>query len=194
MKHGIYFVLLGFFAPVSVAEEPVKRPDNYTTIRLTISNDQGEILMRETQFGWMTPALRYQSRQTLTALLHEMAATHGVSISEPVLSGVFTYQYEFNDTISTRLFYSAKYVSGDLKPGADDRQVRWMSTEQALEKLHSTVPSLAAMTRQVLHCPDIVWGGAFELRRKDGKLDSVTVQDFYDLRQPQMTARCPSTP
>ena len=194
MKPCIYFVLLGFFATASVAEEPVKRPDNYTTIRLTISNDQAEILMRETQFGWMTPALRYQSRQTLATLLHEMAAAHGVCISEPVLSGVFTYQYEFNDTMSTGLFYSAKYVSGDLKPGADDRQVQWMNTEQALEKLRSTVPSLAAMTRQVLHCPDTVWGGAFELRRKDGKLDSIAVRDFYDLCQPQMTTRCPSTP
>jgi hypothetical protein len=58
----------------------------------------------------------------------------------------------------------------------------WMTKNEALSKLATTVPSLAQMTNQVISYPETLWGGSFELNRIDGVLSSTVTEGFYPLR------------
>lgn len=167
--------------PKTARVPQVVAPANSPVIRLTIVNDRNEILIRKTTYGWMTPAVRFNKKQNIQETLTTLAATYGIRLKKFALAGLFTYKYSFKPLADTRQFYVASYQSGSIISPKGET-VQWMSKKEALDKLSTTVLSLGAMTRQVLNYPETLWGGAFRLSKKDGKLQAVAEADFYPLR------------
>jgi hypothetical protein len=180
MKNLLITLLLLLSATFVSAQKPKVQPVNQTIIRLTIVNDTGAILMRETENGWMTLSTYYDKRQNIHEAIDSLANAFGIQISQPNLAGLFTYKYDFKPTSDIRLFYVAKYQKGELKP-AKGEKLYWLPKEEALEKLGGTAESLKDMTKQILNYPEIIWGGSFILSRVDGKLMSKVEESFYPL-------------
>lgn len=156
-------------------------PSNQTIIRLTIMKDNDKILMRKTQYGWMTPAVYFKKRQNVTEVLDSLASMYDIEITQPQLKGLFTYKYEFKPTADMRQLYVASYISGQLKPQVAEEEIYWMPIKEALDRLESTVPALMHMTKQVLDSPNTLWGGAFMLYRDGNNLQSRMEENFYPL-------------
>ena len=175
--------LLICLASISVfgQNENVK-PTNQTIIRLTIIKDSSKILMRETEYGWMTPAVYYKEKQNIHEITDSLSNVYGIKISNLNLNGLFTYKYKFKPTADIRQLYTAKYDSGDLKETVGKEKIYWMPIEEALTKLGTTVQSLEAMTRQVIEFPETLWGGSFVIDKDaNWKLTSEIEEKFYSL-------------
>ncbi len=137
--------------------------------------------MRETEYGWMTPAIYFKEKQNVHEILDSLPGVYGIKISTPKLNGLFTYKYEFKPTADFRQLYTAKYESGDLKSTVGKEKISWMPIDEALIKLGLTVKSLEDMTRQIIEHPKTLWGGSFILFRENGKLKSKIEEEFYPL-------------
>lgn len=174
----LYFLLttiLGF-------SQNTVQPTNQTIIRLTIIKGD-KILMRQTEFGWMTPAVYFKKKQNVHQILDSISNVYGIKIGIPKLNGLFTYLYEFKPTADFRQLYTAKYKSGKLKSTVGKEKIHWISIEEALIKLASTVKSLEQMTSQIIKHPETLWGGSFILFRANGKLKSKIEEEFYPLNK-----------
>ena len=157
-------------------------PTNQTIIRLTIIKDTNKILMRETEYGWMTPAIYFKEKQNIQEITDSLANTYGIKIKNLNLNGLFTYKYKFKPTADFRQLYTAKYESGDLKSTIGKEKLSWIPIEEALIKLGSTVQSLEDMTRQIIEYPETLWGGSFIIDKDaNWKLTSKVENKFYSL-------------
>ena len=144
----LLLILIGLNDNVIAQDNP---QSNQTIIRLTIIKDNDKILMRKTKFGWMTPAIYYKERQTISEVLDSISGVYG------------------------------NYKSGQLKPKVGEEEIYWMPIKEALNKLESTVPSLMQMTKQILDYPNTLWGGSFILFREKNKINSRMEEEFYPL-------------
>ena len=178
----IFPAILICLASISIFGQNQKtEPTNQTIIRLTIVKDNDKMLIRETEYGWMTPAVYFKEKMNLQEIIDSLSSVYGIKISELNLNGLFTYKYVFKPTADFRQLYTAKYESGTLKPTVGKEKIYWMPIEEALVKLDSTVQSLEEMTKQVLEYPNTLWGGSFIIDRIDGKLTSNIEGQFYPL-------------
>ncbi|WP_375578638.1 hypothetical protein ABWH96_16655 [Marivirga tractuosa] len=181
MRNLVLSLITCFLAIINHVQAQEAPPSNQTIIRLTIVNDNNEILMRKTQYGWMTPAVYFTERQNIHEVLDSLTAVYGIKTSVPDLRGLFTYKYEFKSTADMRQLYVANYESGTLKPSTNEEEVYWMPIKDALIKLESTVPSLKQITEQTIDHPNILWGASYILYRKNGNLSSKIEEGFYPL-------------
>lgn len=181
MKKTISIFLLCLTGIFSYGQAQETQPTNQTIIRLTVVKDNDKILMRNTKYGWMTPAVYFKEKQNIREVLDSMSGLYGIKISDPNLKGLFTYKYEFKTTADMRQLYVANYKSGSLKPSAEGEEVYWIPINEALDKLESTVPSLKQITKQIIEYPNTLWGGSFILYREHEKMKSRIEEDFYPL-------------
>lgn len=181
MRNLALTLIIWFLSIINYVHAQEAPPSNQTIIRLTVVNDNDEILMRKTQYGWMTPAVYFTERQNIHEVLDSLAGAYGIKISAPDLRGLFTYKYEFKSTADMRQFYVANYESGTLKPSTKEEEVYWMPIKEALNKLETTVPSLKQITEQTIDHPNILWGASFILYRENGNMSSKIEEDFYPL-------------
>jgi len=155
---------------------------NKTVIRLTILNENGDVLMKKSDYGWMTIATFHTQRQNINEVIDSLSNLYGIVIAKPHLRGVFTYKYTFKASADIRQVYEAKYIKGDLESVKGNHNLIWLPKEEAIEKLKETVPSLGEMTQKTLDFPNAIWGGSFLLSRdKDDKLNSQMTESFHPL-------------
>ena len=174
----------------SLLGQSTKDPEpNKTVIRLTILNANGDVLMKESDYGWMTIATFHTERQNINEVIDSLTTEYGITITKPSLAGIFTYKYKFKESSDTRQLYVAKYIKGDLELGKGNHNLTWLPKDEAIEKLKSTVPSLGEMTQQILDFPNEVWGGSFLLDRNENwKLSSKIIENFHLIRDNQFTS------
>ena len=181
MKKLIPLILICFASITIFAQNSKVEPTNQTIIRLTIIKDNNKMLIRETEYGWMTPAVYFKKKQNIHEITDSLSDAYGITISNLNLNGLFTYKYEFKPTTDFRQLYTAKYKSGDLKSTIGKEKIYWMPIDEALIKLGSTVQSLEDMTKQIIEYPKTLWGGSFVIDKVNGKLTSKTEEEFYPL-------------
>jgi len=184
MKNVTLFFIVTLISISTFSQPSDNPPPNKTVIRLTILNKNNEILMKKSDYGWMTIATFHTERQNITEVIDSLTNNYGITITKPSLAGIFTYKYKFKESSDLRQFYVANYIKGDLKSGKNDHDLTWLPKEEAIEKLKETVPSLAEMTQQILDFPEVIWGGSFLLDKDENwKLGSKIIEDFYPLRE-----------
>lgn len=181
MKKVITIILICLVSISIFGQNEKVQPTNQTIIRLTIIKDNNKILIRETEYGWMTPAVYFRKKQNIHEITDSLSSVYGIKINNLNLNGLFTYKYNFKPTADIRLLYVAKFESGDLKTIVGKEKIYWMPIEEALSKLGSTVQSLEDMTTQIIKHPETLWGGSFILTKVNGKLTSRIEEIFYPL-------------
>jgi hypothetical protein len=104
MKNIISILIICSIGIINYAQAQETPPSNQTIIRLTVVNDNNEILMRKTQYGWMTPAVYFNERQNIREMLDSIVNVYGIKISAPNLRGLFTYKPEFDINLEIQIF------------------------------------------------------------------------------------------
>lgn len=149
--------------------------------RLLVFNEKGELmLVRFADSGrWVTPGWYQDDESSIRQGLAGLAASHGITITDPQLRGVFSLRIESDDTISTRLVHSAMMRSGstELPPGID--RIEWLPVKAALDRI--SFPHISEQIAQVTRHPDVVWGGTQLRYQEDGEPRSRIVEAFHPL-------------
>lgn len=165
-------------------EKRVKEVDNYTVQYLIIFNDKGEVLLQKNKAGWHTLAMRSNKSQSVKEAMDSLANSVGLTINSLRLAGLYVYKFEGlpdHNEASFRTHFTARLEEGELtQPNDPDREYRWMSRNEAVEKI--TFESLKLETSQILNGPEKVWGGTFLILWKDGQfLGSRVLEKPYTL-------------
>lgn len=182
MKKLFLLSLTILFGLKSFAQETGN--DSYRIQRLLIYNQKGEVLLEKNDFGWMTPALRHNSKTTIDGLMN-LASEYGVKVSSPKITGIFMFMSDYKSISQFRQHYSCNFIDGGLKVPENKKDVQWFSISKAIEMM--SLPETKAplvirdMTKHLLYYPEIIWGGTFLLSKKDGKISYKTVENFYPL-------------
>ena len=184
MKKLIFLLLIFFFGLKLFAQETGN--DSYTIQRLLIYNYKGEVLLEKNDFGWMTPALRHNSKTTIKTGLMNIASEFGVEVSSPKIAGVFMFISDYKPISQFRQHFSCNIVGGQLKVPINKKDAQWFSINKAIEmmSLSSTKAPLVIrdMTKQLLYYPEIIWGGTFILSKNADKISYKTIEEFYPMR------------
>lgn len=160
--------------------------DTYTIQRLLILNKKGEVLLEQNDFGWMTPALRHNSKTTIVDGLKDLAAKFNLDISSPKIAGIFMFIPDYKPVSQFRQHFRCQVVDGELLVPENKKDVRWFSISKAIEMM--SLPDTKApavirdMTQQLLYHPEIIWGGTFVLSKDDnGKITHRSLEPYYPL-------------
>ena len=161
--------------------------DSYTIQRLIIYNQKGEVLLEKHKNGWMTPALRHNSKETTKDGLENLAAEFGLKISTPKLAGIFMFISEYNPKSSFRQHYTSNLVDGELKLPEGKLDAKWFAPHKAIEMMFlpdaKLIFAVRDMTKQIFDYSHIVWGGAFTLWHEDGITKYKTIENFYPVAE-----------
>lgn len=184
MKRTLLLLFLLLLALQSYTQETGN--DTYTIQRLLIFNEKGEVLLEQNDFGWMTPALRHNSKTTIVDGLKDLAAEFNIDISSPKIAGIFMFMPDYKPISQFRQHFRCQKVDGDLVVPENKKDARWFSISKAVEMM--SLPGTKApavirdMTQQVLYYPEIIWGGTFELSKDvDGKITHGLLENYYPL-------------
>ena len=184
MKKSLLLLVLILFALSSSAQETGN--DSYTIQRLLIYNQQGEILLEKNDFGWMTPALRHNSKVSIKDGLIDLAADFGLYISSPKIAGIFMFISDYKPISQFRQHYSARLVDGKLNVPENKKDAKWFPISKAIEMM--SLPETKAplvirdMTKQLVYYPEIIWGGTFSLSKKNDIISYTILEAFHPLR------------
>ncbi|WP_299896691.1 nuclear transport factor 2 family protein [uncultured Aquimarina sp.] len=180
MKKYILVVAILLTIQFTNAQSKIDEDRNTSVISLVILNDNGDVLIKKATIGWITIGAFYEKRHTINEVIDSISNKYGVSILKPNLKGVFTYKYDFNNSLSVRQVYVAKSTTNDL-PTNKNVEFRWAPKEEAIEKFKSTIPSLGEMIAQVIEYPEVVWGGSFLIKKENKKKTSTITENFYPI-------------
>lgn len=184
MKKFIFLSFIILFGLKSFAQETGN--DSYTIQRLIIFNKEGEVLLEKNDFGWMTPALRHNSKTTIKDGLMSLASEFGISVNSPKIAGIFMFMSDYKPISQFRQHYSCNKIDGELIVPKNKKDAQWFSIRKAIEMM--SLPNTKAplvirdMTKHVLYYPEIIWGGTFLLSKNDGKITYKTTEAFYPLK------------
>lgn len=153
-------------------------PNASTFHRLLILNEKDELMVVKVKNSdrWVTPGWYQDDHSSITEGLDELAASYGVKITTPTLRGVFTLK---GGQISTRLIYTTRIKSGELKAPDIIDEIKWLPIPKAVETI--TFPHIRVQIAQLINYPDVVWGGSQTMYQENGVYGSRIVEDFYPL-------------
>jgi hypothetical protein len=181
MKARILVIICFFSCLYSFAQKKEKNTDNYTYIKLYITNAENKVLLLKWGNDWEVPGARYSAPYTLSKFVDTLAAEDGIKIKNVRLSGMFTVEYEGQKKLAIMQYYSAEHSSGSVRVPAGCADIQWFSVEEALKIL--TFEDMKIMIRQINEDPKAIWGGAIH-KRTDGhtNIPVISVKEpFYKL-------------
>ncbi len=171
-----FFVLLLALATAPLLAQD--QPDNYSFMKLYVTNDQGEVLLVKWNDEWELSGDRYNQPLSINKFLDEMASHMGITIKNPQLCGLYTQRWQDTPYLTLMHYYQADYVSGELRVPPDCTDVRWFSYEEALKVV--TYLNMTTIMKKTKAHPGRVIGAAFE-RYKDenNQTQFVTLEDWH---------------
>ncbi len=159
--------------------------DSYTIQRLIIYNSKGEILLEKHQNGWMTPALRHNSKVSINEGLNNLASQFGLKITTPQLAGIFMFISEYKLQSSFRQHFTSYVTEGALKLPNGRLDVQWFPPHKVIEMMSlpdaKLIFAVRDMIKQMLEYPKIVWGGVFLLWKEHEKVQYKVTENFYPI-------------
>jgi len=149
--------------------------------RLLIFNDKNELLVVRVKDSkeWLTPGFYQDDQKLLKEGLNQSAAAFGLTISEPVLQGVFVLKRRDEKNLSYRNLFTAKTKDSVTKPPGVVDKIKWVKVGKANQL--TSFPYMDSLIRQVTLYPDTIWGGSIASFTKDGKSSVEILEDFYPL-------------
>lgn len=176
-----FFILIAICLSINTYAQNNDKPlDNYIIKRLIICNDNDELIVVKYGGTWNIPALRFNKSESYNQALANLTKEMGIKTSKPKIAGIFSFTYAFNSQAALRMFYVANYTSGKLKTKSGWDGIKWISKKDFLKLKNQDVYSL--MASKVVEDVSTIWGGAFFLYKKEGKVKFNITEEFYPLR------------
>jgi len=133
---------------------PIEAPRHIVAASALVRNDKGQILLVRThRRGWEIPGGQIEIGESLIAgLKREVLEESGVQVEIGRLAALCS-----NLTSSIVIFcFEARYLGGQLRPSDETPEVRWVSSEGALEMIsHPAI--LQSVVDVLAEAPDLIY-------------------------------------
>jgi len=119
-------------------------PTHIVAVAAIVENDRGEVLLiHQARHGWGYPGGQVEAGENLIeALQREVREETGAEIEVHCLfcvaSNTCTYPgYDGVKTIPTKVMmdFTARYLSGDIRPSEENDRTQWVPKGQALDRI-----------------------------------------------------------
>lgn len=174
----ILLVIMALITLPLFAQEKSKVKDFH---RLLIFNEKHKLMVvniKDTDL-WVTPGLYSQNKELPNENLQKLAAEYGLTVSQPLLRGVFTLKNNKTKAELKRLFYNVNVTGGVLVNPDNIEAIKWLSVSEAMKVI--TFPHINTLIKQVMDYPDFVWTGTILRYTEDDVLKAKMVDDFVPL-------------
>lgn len=176
-----FFLLLFFVASFhSFAQKKDKNTDNYSYVKLIISNAENKILLLKWENQWEIPGARYNAPYTLMKFIDTLAHEDGITVQDVKINGLFSVQYDNQKKLATMMYFTAAYKSGSIRVPAGCADIKWFSREEAINLISNT--DMKLFIKQISDYPENVWGATIRKRKENGKTISELKEPFFKLR------------
>lgn len=174
---------------VETAQEEIPhylRKENFTVVRLIITNSKNQILMAGGDGWWGMPWVNLTKRQFLNEAIDSLATEYGIQLSDVELRGQFCFKYDYKPTVTFRNYYVAKYESGEIKIPRNTiedefMKVEWVDIEESIKRNGND--GIEQITKHILDNPNYIWGASFMVSHTENDHPTKMVEDFYQLAQ-----------
>lgn len=188
------FIIL--LAVISCKEQPLDNPskeiphylrkDNFTVLRVIITNSENQVLMTGGKGFWGMPYINLSKRQYLKEAIDSMAMEHGIAVSNIELRGQFCFKYDYKPNMTLRNYYVAQYKSGEIKvpkSTVEDEfeKVEWVDLHEAIKRNDNS--GIKQITSKIMSNPDVIWGGSFLVSHTENDHPTTITENFYPLFQ-----------
>lgn len=183
MKYLLITFFIACFSFVNAQEEVSEGHwdpnSNFAVMRLIVINDNNEMLLLLDENVWAPPSFIFRERQYIKEGLDSLSAAFGIVTSPPKMHGYFGFKYDYHSQATTRSYFMATHVSGEIKVPKPYKTVEWVPVNEALERI--SVTAIQQITKQIIYYPNIVWGGSFMVSHTEKDHPTKIVEHFYPL-------------
>jgi len=179
MKTKFFILLFLFLGLNTFAQKKDKNTDNYSFVKLIISNSENKILLLKWDNQWEVPGARYSAPYTLSKFIDTLVHEDGITVKNVQLNGVFSIQYENQKKLGTMMYYTAAYNSGSLRVPAGCGDIKWFSPEEAIKLISGS--DMKLFVQQITEHPENVWGATITKRKENGLTISELREPFFKL-------------
>lgn len=177
MKKIMFLILLFGICTVSYSQS---KKDNYSFMKLLVTNDKGEVLLLGNDAGLEVTGARYNDTLSVKEFVDWMAHRMGIEVKNIRLRGLLTFHYEGRSNPTLMHYYTAEYANGDLVLPDGCEKIEWVE----LSKSADLIPfdEMNKIIEKIFEC-EYVFGGSFRLwnNTTTGKRESEFIEPFYKL-------------
>lgn len=177
MKRLIFQILLVGFCAISNGQN---KTDNYSFMKLLVTNQKGEILLLGDKDGLEITGARYNDTLSVKEFVNWMGDRMGIKIKNIKLRGLLTFHYVWRSNPTLMHYYTAEYESGVLILPEGCEIIEWVD----LNKSSDLIPfdEMNKIIRKINEC-EYLFGGSFRIWKDSisGKRESEFIEPFYRL-------------
>ena len=157
------------------------KKDNYSFMKLLVTNDKGEILLLGDSAGLEITGARYNDSLSIKEFVGWMGARMGIKIKNMRLRALLTFHYEGRSNPTLMHYYTGEYESGVLILPEGCKTIKWVETSKSADLI--PYDEMNRIIKQINAC-DYLFGGSFRIWKTDratGKRKSEPIEPFYRL-------------
>ena len=170
-------LLFGFYL-ISNGQD---KKDNYSFMKLLVTNEKGEILLLGDGAGLEITGARYNDSLSIKEFVNWMGDRMGIKIKNIRLRGLLTFHYEGRSNPTLMHYYTVEYESGDLILPKGCEIIKWVEISKSADLIH--FDEMNKIIKKINEC-DYLFGGSFRIWKTDpitGKRKSEPIEPFYKL-------------
>lgn len=156
------------------------KTDNYSFIKLYVTNDRHEVLLVGGGDTWEITGARYNDTISIHDFLNWMGQRMGIQIKKIRLRGLFTFHYAWKKNPTLMHYYTAEYESGELIIPEGCEGIKWVNRNE----VQSLIPykEMNEIINKINEC-DYLLGGSVRVYKDSlsNKRTSKMTEEFYQL-------------
>jgi hypothetical protein len=156
------------------------RIDNYSFMKLYVTNDKGEVLLVGDENSFEITGARYNDTLTVKKFVDWMGNRMGIKINNIRLRGLITFHYAWKSNPTLMQYFTAQYESGALILPEGCVQIRWVKKSETAKLI--PYDEMNKIIAKINEC-EYLFGGSFRIEK-----DSITherkskfLEPFYRL-------------
>lgn len=177
MKKYILLLILVAFCTASHAQT---KKDNYSFMKLMVTNDKGEILLLGNKDELEITGARYNDSLSVKEFVNWMGDRMGIKLKNIRLRGLVTFHFEGRSNPSLMHYYTAEYESGELILPKGCTEIKWVGLDKSAELI--PYEEMNEIIRKIKEC-EYLFGGSYRIWKDPvtGKRESEVIEPFYRL-------------
>lgn len=177
MKRLIFLILFIGFYSISNGQN---KKDNYSFMKLLVTNDKGEILLLGDKDGLEITGARYNDTISVKEFVHWIGDRMGIQIKNIRLRGLLTFHYVWRSNPTLMHYYTAEYRSGELILPEGCEKIEWVDRSKSSELI--PFDEMNKIIWKINDC-EYLFGGSFRIWKNPitEKRESEFMEPFYKL-------------
>lgn len=175
-KIALFFFLFACFMQINAQE----KVNNYSFMKLYVTNDKGETLLLGGGNSWEITGARYNDTLSIREFVNWMGFRMGIKLMNIKLRGLLTFHYTERSNPTLMHYYTAEYESGNLVLPEGCEDIKWVSRNESAKLI--PFEEMNTIIDKINEC-DYLFGGSFRIYRDPvtGKRYSKVIEPLYRL-------------